>query len=112
MNRMVYVDDVSMAGRRQNMGPMWKKFMKLVVFGESVSHNILGCTQRECEPNYTVCDEYRNVRITNFCWSNRKIVMVVKNLTQKLLRDPKKRRVMKKKSAWRDIASCQTSLSI
>ena len=30
----VYVDDIKMAGRKQNMAPMWKKLMKLVDLGE------------------------------------------------------------------------------
>ena len=32
-----YVDDIKMTGRKQNMGPMWKKLMKLVDLGEPTS---------------------------------------------------------------------------
>ena len=46
----VYVDDIKMAGRRQNMAPMWKKLLKNVDLEEPTSfldHVCLGCTQRE-----------------------------------------------------------------
>ena len=41
----VHVDDMKMAGRKQNMGPMWKKLMKTVDLDESTSfldHVFLG----------------------------------------------------------------------
>ena len=44
-------NDIKMAGRRQNMGPMWKKLMKLV----------LGCTQFECKPNEDIVNQYREM---------------------------------------------------
>ena len=50
----VYVDDIKMAGKNQNLAPMWKKFTKKVDLDEPTSfldHVHLGCTQRECEPN-------------------------------------------------------------
>ena len=44
-----------------------------------LDHENLGCTQRECKPNERILSEYRrNVRITNFCWSNWKITRVGK----------------------------------
>ena len=60
----VYVDDIKIAGRKQNMAPMCKKLLKLVDLGEPTSfldHENLGCTQRECKPNETVIDEYRKM---------------------------------------------------
>ena len=33
----VYVDDIEMAGKKQNLSPMWKKLMKLVDLGEPTS---------------------------------------------------------------------------
>ena len=44
----VYVDEIEMAGRGQDLNPMWKKSMKLVDFGQPTSfldHVYLGCTQ-------------------------------------------------------------------
>ena len=45
----VYVDDINLAGKKQNIGPMWKVLNKEVDLGEPTSfldHEILGCTQR------------------------------------------------------------------
>ena len=56
----VNVDDTKMSGRKQNLSPMWKKWMKLVDLGEPTSfldHVYFGCTQRECKPNETIVDE-------------------------------------------------------
>ena len=67
----VYVDDIKMAGKKQNMTHMWKKLMKHVDLDEPTSfldHIFLGCTQRECKPNEVSIETIsRNVRITNFC---------------------------------------------
>ena len=56
----VYVDDIKMAGQKQNMGPIRKKLMKHVDIDETTSlldpvH--LGCTQRECKPNETTIEQ-------------------------------------------------------
>ena len=51
-----------MAGRKQNMAPMWKKLMKLVDLGEPTSfidHGYLGCTQREWQISTDIVDNYR-----------------------------------------------------
>ena len=45
----VYVDDVKLTGKKQNMSPTWKILMKNVDLGEPTSfldHVYLGCTQR------------------------------------------------------------------
>ena len=57
----VYVDDIKMVGKKQNMAPMWKKLMKNVDIDEPTSfldHVYLGCTQRECKPNETIIEQY------------------------------------------------------
>ena len=57
----VYVDDINMAGKKQNMALMWKKLMKNVDIDEPTSfldHVYLGCTQRECKPNETIIAQY------------------------------------------------------
>ena len=45
----VYVDDIKLAGKKQNLDPMWKLLNKEVDLGEPTSfldHVYLGCTQR------------------------------------------------------------------
>ena len=67
----VYVDDMKLAGKKQNLDPMWKVLNKEVDLGEPTSffdHVYLGCTQRKCEISKDIVDNYRtNVRIAIFC---------------------------------------------
>ena len=52
----VYVDDIKLAGKTENIEPTWTTIMKDVDLGEPTSfleHVHLGCTQRECKPNQT-----------------------------------------------------------
>ena len=58
----VYVDDIKLAGKKQNINPTWKVLMKDVDKREPTSfldHVYLGCTQRECEYNYRSMFESR-----------------------------------------------------
>ena len=79
--------NIKMAGKKQNMTPMWKKLMKNVDLGEptsSLDHENRGCTQRDFfEGIHT-----KDVWITYFCWSNWRVTRVGKNLTQRRLRGP------------------------
>ena len=53
-----------MAGKKQNMAPMWKKLMELVDLDETNSfldHENLGCTQSECQPNEIIIKENREM---------------------------------------------------
>ena len=48
----VYVDDLELAGKKQNINPTWKRLMKDVDLGEPASfldHVYLGFTRRECQ---------------------------------------------------------------
>ena len=48
----VYVDDIKLAGEKQNMSPTWKTLMKEVDLGDATSflhHVYLGGTRRECQ---------------------------------------------------------------
>ena len=57
----ICVDDINIAGKKQNLAPMWKKLMKNVNLDEASSffyHVYLGCVQRECKPNETMIEEY------------------------------------------------------
>ena len=57
----VYVDDIKMAGRKQNIGPIWKKLMRktsiLTNQHHFPDHVYLGCTQREWKPNEIIIEE-------------------------------------------------------
>ena len=60
----VYVDDIKLAGKKQNIDPMWKVLNKEVDLGgptSFVDHVYLGCTQRQCERNKDVVDNYRTM---------------------------------------------------
>ena len=54
----VYVDDIKLAGKKQNINQMWKVRNKEVDLGEPTSfldHVYLGCTQRPCEIKQRYC---------------------------------------------------------
>ena len=60
----VYVDDIKLAGKIQNIDPMWKVLNKEVDLGDSTSfldHEKLGCTQRQCEISKDIVDIYRTM---------------------------------------------------
>ena len=60
----VYVDDIKLAGKKHNIDPMWKVLNKEVDLGEPTSfldHEILGCTQRQCEVSKDIVDNYRTM---------------------------------------------------
>ena len=60
----VYVDDITLAGKKQNLDPMWKVLNKEVDLGEPTSfldHVFLGCTQRQCEISKDTVDNYRTM---------------------------------------------------
>ena len=60
----VYVDDIQLAGKKQNIDPMWKVLNKEVELGEPTSfldHVYLGCTQRQCEISEDIVDNYRTM---------------------------------------------------
>ena len=63
----VYVDDIRMVEKKNDLQPMWKRLMKQfdvekrTQFLDQVN---LGCTQLECKPNKKLVDEYKkSVRI-------------------------------------------------
>ena len=60
----VNVDDIKLAGKKQNLDPMWKVLNKEVDLGEPTSfldHVYLGCTQRKCEISKDIVDNYRTM---------------------------------------------------
>ena len=60
----VYVDDIKLAGKKQNIDPMWELLNKEVDLGEPTSfldHVYLGCTQIQCEISQDIVDNYRTM---------------------------------------------------
>ena len=60
----MYVDDIKLAGKKQNLDPMWKVLNKEGDLGESTSfldHVYLSCTQRQCEISKDILGKYRTV---------------------------------------------------
>ena len=60
----VYADDMKLAGKKQNLDPMWKLLNKEVDLGEPTSfldHVYLGCTQRQCQISKDMVDNYRTM---------------------------------------------------
>ena len=60
----VYVDDIKLVGKKQNIDPRWKVLNKEVDLGEPTSfldHENLGCTQRQCEISKDIVDHYRTM---------------------------------------------------
>ena len=60
----VYVDDIKLAGKKQNINPIWKLLNKEVDLGEPTSfldHVYLGCTQRQSEISKDIVDNKRTM---------------------------------------------------
>ena len=105
----VNVDDIKLAGKTQNLDPMWKVLNQEVDFGEPTSfldHVYLGCTQRQCQISKEYCGQLQNhVRIANFRGRNRKSFHTLKVFV--FLRGPTKWKVMPR-NVWSDIVSWRT----
>ena len=69
----VFVDEKKLAGKKQNIDPMWKVLVKGVDLGEPTSfldHVQLGCTQRERQISKDIVDKLpKYVQIQYFCRS-------------------------------------------
>ena len=60
----MYLDGRKLAGKKQNIDPMWKVLNKEVDLGEPTSfldHVYLGCTQRQCQVSKDIVDNYRTM---------------------------------------------------
>ena len=65
----MYVDDIILAGKKQNIDPMWKVLNKEVDLEEPSSflhHVHLGSTQRQCEISKDIVDNYRTMFESSF----------------------------------------------
>ena len=82
----VYVDDIKLAGKKQNVDPMWKELIKLVDLEEPTSfldHVYLGCTQRVCNANECIIDQYFKCSNHEFLLLQLKSCQGGRNLTQR-----------------------------
>ena len=60
----VYVDDITLAGKKQNIDPMWKVLNKEVDLGEPTSfldQENLGSAQRQCEISKDIVVNYKTM---------------------------------------------------
>ena len=60
----MYVDDIKLAGKTENIEQTWTILMKDVDLGEPTSfldHVYLGCTERECQISNDVVTNYRDM---------------------------------------------------
>ena len=60
----VYVDDINLTGKKQNIDPMWKVLNKEVDLGEPTSfldHVYLACSQRQCQTSKDTVDNNRTM---------------------------------------------------
>ena len=80
----MYVDDIKLGGKKQNIDPMWKVLNKEVQLGEPTSyldHVFLGCTQRQCQIIKDIVDNYRTMSESRiFSGVNRKASTHSENL--------------------------------
>ena len=103
----VYVDDIKLAGKKQNIVPMWKVLNKELDLGEPTSfldHVYLGCTQRQCEIMilWTITEPCLNPDFLREQLQNyhaRKICVFLRGLMTWLVMQ---------RNVWNDIVSWQT----
>ena len=104
----MYVDDIKLAGKKQNIDPMWKVLNKEVDLGEPTSfldHVYLGCTQRQCEISKDIVDNYRTMFESRISAGELKNYHARKIFV--FLRGPTIWKVMPR-NVWNDIVSWQT----
>ena len=101
----VYVDDIKLDGKKQNLDPMWKLLNKEVGLGEPTSfldHVYLGCTQRQCEISKDIVEPCLNREFLRGDWRNYhslKIFVFLHGLMTWLVMQ---------RSVWNDIVSWRT----
>ena len=97
-----------LAGKKQNLDPMWKLLNKEVDLGEPTSfldHVYLGCTQRQCEINKDIVDNYRTMFESRISAGGVEKLPFPQNL--RILHGLMTLLVMQR-SVWNDIVSWQT----
>ena len=104
----VYVDDIKLAGKKQNLDPMWKVLNKEVDLGEPTSfldHVYLGCTQRQCEISKDTVDNYRTMFESRISAGGVEKLPVPQNLR---IQHGQRTWLVMQRSVWNDIVSWQT----
>ena len=64
----VYVDDIKLAGKTENIEPSWTILMKDVDLGDQhhfLTTYVWGCTQRECKISNCFVANYRDMVCSN-----------------------------------------------
>ena len=106
----VYVDDIKLAGKKQNLDPMWKILNKDVDLGEPTSfldHVYMGCTQRECRISNDIVTNHRDMcesRISAGAKENYTLELQG-NLMQKSYRLGLSTWKVMPRNVWKDIAN-------
>ena len=104
----VNVDDVKLAGKKENIDPMCKVPMKEGDLGEPTSfldHGYLGCTQRECETSKGMVDNVRNM--FESLQEQKKSCLILRNLVHTFPHGPVIWKVMQR-NVWNDVATWRT----
>ena len=109
----VYVDDINMGWKKQNLELMWKRFEENTLIWRSLrrlDQVHLGCTQRECNPNknsrrrvQTKCSNRESLQEREATWFREKVV-------QTLLRGSTIWKDIQR-NAWNGTANWQTKAS-
>ena len=105
----VYVDDIELAGKKQNIDPMWKVPSKEVDLGEPTSfldHVYLGCTQRQCKVSKDIVDNDRTMFESRISAGATEKLPCSERISV-FLRGPTTWRVTPR-NVWNDIVSWQT----
>ena len=100
----------NMAGKKQNMAPMWKKLMKDVDIEEPTSlldHVCLGCTRRKCKPSEIIIRNIQRSLNHVFLLEQLRNHQDGTNLARKLQRGPTTWKDMIE-NAWNGIATWRT----
>ena len=104
----VYVDDIKLANKTENMEPTWKILMKDVDLGEPTSfldHVYLGCTQRECQISNEIVANYTSESRISAGAKEKRLSELQGNLMQKqYILGPMIWKVMQR-NVWKDIAN-------
>ena len=103
----VYVDDIKLAGKKQNIDPMWRYSIEKLIWENqhlSFDHENLGCTQRQCEIRKEIVDNYRTMN-PEFPQEQLKKYHARKIWVS--LRGPMTWKVMPR-NVWRDIVNWRT----
>ena len=107
----VYVDDIKLAGKKQNLDPMWKVIMKDVGLGEPtffLDHVYLGCTQKGVSNEQRYCGQITEIFLNpNSLLELRKSCFTLRNLAHTCPHGPMIWKVIRR-NAWKDTANWRT----